>query len=73
MDLLYPATPASCGYSAETGGKMANLRTLDVNTVRRFHEEYYTSDNVILILTGNVQSADFFRALDEVEALVLKR
>lgn len=73
MDLLYPATPASCGYSAETGGKMANLRTLDVNTVRRFHKEYYTSDNCILIMTGNVPSEDFFAALDEVEDLVLKR
>mmetsp|Transcript_27016 Transcript_27016/g.48746 ORF Transcript_27016/g.48746 Transcript_27016/m.48746 type:complete len:971 (+) Transcript_27016:401-3313(+) len=71
MELLYPQS--SCGYSAETGGKMANLRTLTVDKVRRYHEEYYTSDNTILILTGNVQSEDFFRALDEVEALILKR
>ncbi|KAL7545324.1 hypothetical protein ACHAWF_010434, partial [Thalassiosira exigua] len=77
MDLLYPPSdtepPVTCGYSAETGGKMANLRTLTVDKVRRYHEEYYTPDNTILILTGNVQSDDFFRALDEVEALVLKR
>jgi len=75
MDLLYP--PASngetSGYSAETGGKMSNLRTLTVDKVRRYHEEYYTPDNTILILTGNVDSADFFKALDEVEALILKR
>ena len=74
MDLLYPTTPDTpCGYSAETGGKMANLRTLTVDKVRRYHEEYYTSDNTLLILTGNVQKEDFFKALDEVEALVLKR
>lgn len=75
MDLLYPhaSDGQSCGYSAETGGKMANLRTLTADKVRRYHEEYYTPDNTILILTGNVQSEDFFKALDEIEALVLKR
>jgi Zn-dependent M16 (insulinase) family peptidase len=35
--------------------------------------EYYTLGDCILILTGNVQSKDFFAALDEVEALVLQR
>ena len=75
MDLLYPPSSSgeSCGYGAETGGKMANLRTLTVDKVRRYHEEYYTPDNTILILTGNVQSEEFFQALDEVEALILKR
>lgn len=79
MSLLYPDYSSStnqtltCGYSAETGGKLSNLRTLTVDKVRRYHQEYYTSDNTILILTGNVDSDDFFKALDEVEALVLKR
>jgi Zn-dependent M16 (insulinase) family peptidase len=71
MELLYPT--GSCGYSAETGGKMSNLRTLTVEKVRRYHREYYTPDNTILVLTGNVQGEEFFQALDEVEALILKR
>jgi len=65
--------PLSCGYSAETGGKMANLRSLSVDKVRRYHKEYYTPDNIILIVTGNVSNTDYFVALDEVEALILKR
>lgn len=79
MELLYPESDGqegqtiSCGYAAETGGKMANIRTLTNDKIRRYHEEYYTPDNTILILTGNVQSEDFFKALDEVEALILKR
>ena len=52
---------------------MENLRTLTVEKVRRYHREYYTPDNTILILTGNVDSEEFFKALDEVEALILKR
>ena len=71
MELLYPT--GTCGYSAETGGKMSNLRTLTVEKVRRYHREYYTPDNTLLVLTGNVQGEEFFRALDEVEALILKR
>jgi len=53
MDLLYPDTAErKSGYSAETGGKMSNLRTLTVDTVRRYHSEYYTADNCILIFSG---------------------
>ncbi|KAL3776496.1 hypothetical protein HJC23_013239 [Cyclotella cryptica] len=86
MDLLYPdyipangdgnnekGKPISCGYSAETGGKMANLRTLSIEKIRRYHREYYRSDNTLLLVTGNVESEEFFNKLDEVEALVLKR
>jgi hypothetical protein len=73
MDLLYPNHSVPCGYSAETGGKVANIRTLTVDKVRRYHEEYYSPDNALLVLTGNVQREDFFKALDEVEALILKR
>jgi Zn-dependent M16 (insulinase) family peptidase len=71
MELLYPSE--SCGYAAETGGKMENLRSLTVEKVRRYHREYYTPDNTVLVLTGNVEGEEFFRALDEVEALILKR
>jgi hypothetical protein len=73
MDLLYPHKSIPCGYSAETGGKVANIRALTVDKVRRYHEEYYSPDNALLVLSGNVKSEDFFGALDKVEALVLDR
>jgi hypothetical protein len=72
MDLLYPDKSIPCGYSAETGGKVANIRALTVDKVRRYHEEYYSSDNALLVLSGNIKSEDFFAALDEVESLVLE-
>jgi len=73
MDLLYPKDSLPCGYSAETGGKVANIRGLTVDKVRRYHSEYYSPDNALILLSGNVQKEDFFAALDEVEALILKR
>ena len=41
LELLYPEG----GYSAETGGKLANLRTLTNAQVRRYHAENYRPDN----------------------------
>jgi hypothetical protein len=72
MELLYP-DEFPCGYSAETGGKVAKIRALTVDKVRRYHDEYYSPDNVLLVLSGNVKREDFFGALDEIESLVLER
>lgn len=52
---------------------MANLRQLTAGRVRRYHGEYYTPDNALFVLSGIARADEFFRALDEVEALVLGR
>jgi len=67
LDLLYPDP---CGYSSETGGKMRNLRSLTNSQVRRYHAENYTPDNVMFVLSGNVDRDEFLRVLDEVERSV---
>ena len=67
MDLLYPH---GCGYSSETGGKLENLRRVGHDGVRRYHRDNYRPDNIMFVLSGNVDVEKFFRALDEVEAHV---
>ena len=47
LDLLYPTG----GYSAETGGKMANLRALTNAQVTRYHVENYRPDNMAFIVS----------------------
>ena len=59
QDLLFP----DCGYSSETGGKMANLRTLTNAQVRRYHGENYRPDNAMLLVTGLVDEEAFLDAL----------
>ena len=66
LDLLYP----SGGYSAETGGKMSNLRTLTNAQVRQYHAENYRADNIAFIVSGMVDEAAMLRALAEVDARV---
>ena len=69
LDLLYPTG----GYSSETGGKMKNLRSLTNAQVARYHEEAYLPDNVLFILSGTAGEAEFLKALEEVEARVVRR
>ena len=70
MDLLYPG---NSGYSAETGGKLKNLRTLSNQQVQRYHVENYTPDNCLFCLSGNIDPEKFFQALDMVEQNILSK
>ena len=49
--LLYPG---KCGYAMETGGIMADIRSLTVEQIRDYHKEYYRPDNTFIIVTGMV-------------------
>eukprot|EP00929_Paragymnodinium_shiwhaense_P095329 TRINITY_DN56406_c0_g1_i1.p1 TRINITY_DN56406_c0_g1~~TRINITY_DN56406_c0_g1_i1.p1 ORF type:complete len:1111 (+),score=243.87 TRINITY_DN56406_c0_g1_i1:93-3425(+) len=66
LDLLYPTG----GYSAETGGKMSNLRELTNAQVKRYHKEAYRPDNIMFILSGTAGEVEFVKALGEVEKLI---
>ncbi|CAK1603337.1 unnamed protein product [Parnassius mnemosyne] len=61
---MYP----NSGYSSETGGIMKNLRTSTSNTkVRNFHKKFYRAENLTIILTGQIEAEDVFKALSLVE------
>ncbi|KAI5635965.1 peptidase m16 inactive domain-containing protein [Phthorimaea operculella] len=61
---MYP----NSGYSSETGGIMENLRTSTNNVkVRNFHKKFYRPENLTIILTGQIEAQDVFKALETVE------
>ncbi|CAH0603275.1 unnamed protein product [Chrysodeixis includens] len=67
LQLLRAMYPNS-GYSAETGGIMKNLRTSTTNTkVKAFHKQFYRAENLTIILTGQIEAEDVFKALAVVE------
>lgn len=67
LKLLRAMYPNS-GYSAETGGIMKNLRTSTDNAkVRSFHKKFYRSENLTIILAGQIQASDVFSSLSIVE------
>ena len=67
LELLYPVG----GYSSETGGKMANLRSLTNAQVSRYHRELYRPDNVCFILSGTAGAEEFLAAMELIEKRVL--
>lgn len=49
--LLYPS---GSGYRSETGGLTKHLRSLTNEQIIKFHQEAYSSDNLCLIILGNL-------------------
>ena len=65
--------PGHCGYSSETGGLIADIRALDVDTIRAYHAAYYRPDNLSVVICGQVDSAELFATLAQVEAGIAAR
>jgi Zn-dependent M16 (insulinase) family peptidase len=70
LELLH--APGS-GYSSNTGGRLENLRTLTNASIKQYHSDYYRSDNLCLIVTGQVDAAALLAALEPLEAKLLER
>uniref|UniRef100_A0A2M3Z1Z9 Putative zn2+-dependent endopeptidase insulinase superfamily protein n=1 Tax=Anopheles braziliensis TaxID=58242 RepID=A0A2M3Z1Z9_9DIPT len=73
LEMLRAAYP-NCGYSAETGGIMSNLRTSTSNEkVRAYHTSYYRPDNLYVIITGQIRPEDIFAALEPIEQKIISK
>lgn len=56
--------PGVCGYKSETGGIMKNLRESTTNEkVRKYHKDFYRTENLKVIITGQVKPDEVFKAL----------
>lgn len=72
LEVLRSIFPDS-GYSAETGGIMANLRnSTTIKKVRDYHAAFYRPENLHIIITGTVRPEDVFAALKPVEDAIVK-
>ncbi|KAF9918748.1 hypothetical protein BX616_006122 [Lobosporangium transversale] len=65
--------PESSGYRYETGGLMANLRSLKAEKIRQYHRDYYRPDNLCLIISGRVDHQKLLDALGPVEERILSK
>ncbi|EME29242.1 Uncharacterized protein Gasu2_55250 [Galdieria sulphuraria] len=67
-------TPEVCGLSAETGGILANIRELTNEQVRKYHEQYYRSENLCVIVIGSVDTELLLSTLQAIEnKMIVKR
>uniref|UniRef100_A0A8C4QG71 Peptidase M16 C-terminal domain-containing protein n=1 Tax=Eptatretus burgeri TaxID=7764 RepID=A0A8C4QG71_EPTBU len=66
--LLQSIYPGKCGYKSVTGGMLENLRTSTSHVkVCDYHRQFYRPDNLCLIITGQVEPAKVFQAMDGIE------
>ncbi|XP_011314165.1 uncharacterized protein C05D11.1 [Fopius arisanus] len=74
VELIRSIYPGKCGYKSVTGGLLKNLRESTSNEkVKAFHKEYYRPENLTIILTGQVQHAEVFKALRPLEDKIISR
>ncbi|KAJ5072464.1 presequence protease [Anaeramoeba ignava] len=61
------------GYSSETGGKVENLRKLQLEKVKQFHKQLYRPDNMEIIIIGKINPEDVFQKLYPIEMKIKKK
>ncbi|RHZ59352.1 hypothetical protein Glove_364g19 [Diversispora epigaea] len=68
--LLYPE---GNGYRSNTGGKMECLRKLGVEKIRKYHSDYYRSDNLCLIITGKLEMNELLEKLESLDERIASK
>ena len=67
---LYPDS----GYRSETGGYLENLRSsTSIEKVRRYHQQFYRPENLVLTITGRIDEQELFDTLRKTEEKVLRK
>lgn len=68
--LLYPQ---GSGYRSETGGLTKQLRNLTNKQIRQFHRDLYSSDNLCLIIIGNLPQNELLNIVTEWDTTLPER
>eukprot|EP01006_Ploeotia_vitrea_P026948 TRINITY_DN59857_c0_g1_i1.p1 TRINITY_DN59857_c0_g1~~TRINITY_DN59857_c0_g1_i1.p1 ORF type:complete len:1040 (-),score=119.02 TRINITY_DN59857_c0_g1_i1:150-3209(-) len=66
---LWKDTP----YVYNSGGLMADLRTLTNDTIKKFHAAHYRPNNLCLIITGKVTIEQLVAAVEPMEQKILNK
>lgn len=68
--LLYPQ---GSGYRSETGGLTKQLRSLTNEQIIKFHHDLYSSDNLCLIIIGNLPQEELLEIVSKWDAELPER
>ncbi|KAJ3115080.1 hypothetical protein HK100_001465 [Physocladia obscura] len=60
---------ANSAYAVECGGKTDSIRFLDNNKIKQYHNEFYTPDNISVLICGNIDHAIVLDQLDSLQFL----
>ncbi|EPB86108.1 hypothetical protein HMPREF1544_07096 [Mucor circinelloides 1006PhL] len=68
--LMYPK---ESGYQNEAGGLMENLRTLKIESIRDYHRQFYTPDNLVIVITGKLDQVHLLSTLEQIDKSILDK
>ena len=73
-DLIKQIYPGNSSYTVQTGGRLKALReSTTIEKVRAYHKKYYRPENTYLTITGGIEPAMIFAALDPVERKLMAK
>lgn len=73
-EMLNALYPGHCGYRSETGGMLENFRQSTSNEkVRKYHQDFYYSKNMCIIVTGPIVPHEIFDAIKIIEDKIVSR
>lgn len=68
LSLLSRTVYPDCGYRTIFGGALDSIRTsTNIDKVRAFHEKFYRSDNLTLIISGQIDPEKVFETLKPIQ------
>ncbi|KAI8067714.1 Metalloenzyme, LuxS/M16 peptidase-like protein [Gilbertella persicaria] len=70
QQLVYPQ---ESGYPFEAGGLMKNLRAVKIDTIRDYHRQFYTPDNLRIIITGKLDRVGLLSTLEQIDIAIMDR
>ena len=66
--------PGNTSYHSVTGGALENLRDSTTNKkIREYHKKFYRPDNLYLTITGMLDPAQVFKALERLENKIISK
>ncbi|GAA5808872.1 hypothetical protein MFLAVUS_002271 [Mucor flavus] len=68
--LIYPK---ESGYQNEAGGLMENLRSLKIESIRQYHNQFYKPDNLVIVITGKLDQVHLLSTLEQIDKAILDR
>ncbi|XP_043257873.1 uncharacterized protein C05D11.1-like [Colletes gigas] len=74
IELCRAIFPGRCGYKSIIGGALKNLRESTNNEkVKEYHKEFYRPENLTLVIVGQIQHDDVFKALQPLEQKIISK
>ncbi len=72
-DRLYKLAFQHSGYQYPIIGNIKDIQQLSLAQIKQWHQQYYTPDNAILVVTGDVKTSDVFKWASDYFSIIKKK